>query len=466
MACRVDEQTVVHRRGEGPEQLFCAQRPHVVDLDNLGPSPTGAAAAEPRVAESAHELTAGYRSRAQRDGRTPALLVDVVVVVLERHAPQPKPAGEGVKLVVAPVADQVCPPTVHPGPDRGVDEDAHGTCQGRRIAEPEPPRADQLPSRIAPQKAVSGPLPTDDEGWAYEIKWDGMRIVAFVEGGRAHRVRLQSANGLDVTVGFPELSGLGDSLAGHDAILDGEVVVFDEEGRPSFGTLQQRMHVASPQEAAARAAAIPATFLVFDLLQLDGTDAMPLPYAERTRLLGDLLEEGDYWRVPGHHEGDGQAMLDAAQDQGLEGLVAKRLESAYEPGRRSPNWRKVKIRRRQELVVGGWLGGERGRSGRLGSLLVGYYEGGALRYAGRVGTGFTDVELERLEGTLADISSADCPFEHAPPSSLAPRPNWVNPAIVVEVAFGEWTSEGRLRHPSYQGQRHDKEPTEVVREPS
>jgi bifunctional non-homologous end joining protein LigD len=323
----------------------------------------------------------------------------------------------------------------------------------------DPPRPGYLP----PMRAVSGggDVPPGDD-WAFEVKWDGMRAVGFATGGG---LVLQSANLIDVTARFPEVAPLGEALAGHVAVVDGELVAFDDRQRPSFGRLQGRMHVASAAEARRRVATTPVSYLVFDLLHLDGEDLMSLPYLERRERLVEAVPQGSCWLVPAHHLGDGRPLLDAATAQGLEGLVAKRVWSRYEPGRRSPAWRKVKVRRRQEVVVGGWLPGERGRAGRIGALVVGVHEGAALRFAGRVGTGFSDRELGRLQGVLDGLRTDRCPFDPPPPRGAAPKATWVEPCLVAEVEFGEWTEAGVLRHPSYLGLRSDKDPAEVVREP-
>lgn len=320
-----------------------------------------------------------------------------------------------------------------------------------------------VPGHLPPMRAVSGgrDVPPGDD-WAFEVKWDGMRAVGFALGGG---LVLQSANLIDVTGRFPEVLPLGEALGGRVAVVDGELVAFDDRGRPSFGRLQGRMHVGHPAEARRRVAATPVTYLVFDLLHLDGEDLMDLPYEERRARLVGTVPTGSCWQVPAHHVGDGAALLAAAASQGLEGLVAKRLGSRYEPGRRSPAWRKVKVRRRQEVVVGGWLPGEGGREGRIGALVVGVHEGGALRFAGRVGTGFTDRELARLQGLLEPLRTERCPFEPPPPRGAAPKATWVEPRLVADVEFGEWTEAAVLRHPAYLGLRADKAPEDVVREP-
>jgi bifunctional non-homologous end joining protein LigD len=192
---------------------------------------------------------------------------------------------------------------------------------------------------------------------------------------------------------------------------------------------------------------------------------MPLPYIDRRRLLMDLVPPADGWTVLKHHlEGEGASLLEAAEQQGLEGVMAKRLDSPYVQGKRSPAWRKVKARLRQEFVIGGWQPGEGNREGYLGSLLVGVYESGSLRYCGKVGTGFKLRELERLGGLLVPREIDSSPFDPPPPRAVARLARWARPELVAEVEFGEWTSEGILRHPSYLGLRDDKSPTDVVRE--
>lgn len=312
-------------------------------------------------------------------------------------------------------------------------------------------------------KATAGPLP-EGEGWTYEVKWDGMRALAFVDGGR---LRVQSGNERDVTVSWPELAGLADALPVTTALLDGELIAADDLGRPSFSRLQQRMHLTNLAEARRRSALVPVSYMVFDLLHLDGHDLTGLPLVDRRRLLDGVVEPGPAWRCSPLHD-DGEALLAAADEQGLEGVVAKRLDSTYQPGTRTRLWRKVKVRRRQEMVVGGWLPGEGTRSGRLGALLVGYHaaagDGLPLRFAGRVGTGFTEAELARLATQLELLASEACPFDPPPPRADVTRgARWVRPELVAELAFAEWTDDGRLRHPSYLGLRTDKPAREVTR---
>jgi bifunctional non-homologous end joining protein LigD len=228
------------------------------------------------------------------------------------------------------------------------------------------------------------------------------------------------------------------------------------------------MQARDPRTARERAAVQPAFYVLFDVLELDGEDVTGRPYEDRRDLLLDLVAPGSHWKVSEGWVGGGTDLLEVMRAQGMEGLIAKRLGSPYEAGRRSRNWLKLKVRRGQELVVGGWLPGEGARATAFGALLVGYYDhaaaGRPLRYAGRVGTGFNDKELTRLLRLFDDLSVADCPFDPPPPRPVQRRAHWVRPEVVVQVEFGEWTRDGILRHPAYIGQRYDKDAADVVRE--
>jgi bifunctional non-homologous end joining protein LigD len=312
-------------------------------------------------------------------------------------------------------------------------------------------------------KAVAGELPAPIEiaAWSFETKWDGMRIIACANG---RDLRLWSGNRIDVTHRFPELEHAGGALGGRAIVLDGEVVALDEGGKPSFAALQPRMHLARAADARRRAVQIPVTYLVFDVMHFDGHDLAPLPLEQRLAVLDDLFEDGPAWRQVDRHD-DGNALFAAVATAGLEGIMAKRRDAPYVPGRRSPSWRKVKARRRAEFVVGGWLPGAGSRDGRLGSVLVGYYDGaGTLRFAGRVGSGFNEESLDSMGALLRPLARDADPFTPALTRAEAPGARFVDPAVVVEVAFGEWTPDGRLRHPSYLGRRFDKDPREVTRE--
>ncbi|MGO9489414.1 MAG: DNA ligase D [Solirubrobacteraceae bacterium] len=329
-----------------------------------------------------------------------------------------------------------------------------------RMDPPEDPGREPMPQRIVPMLARSGQLPADDAGWAFEIKWDGVRAIAYSSPGE---LRLESRNLNEITDSYPELARLGRALGSHRAVLDGEIVAFGAEGRPSFERLQRRMHVASREQARRLAKGTPVTYVIFDLLWLDGHLLMGLPYTERRERLKALRLEGPSWQTPDHVIGPGRQLLEESVRQHLEGIVAKRLDSTYQPGQRPGSWLKVKTMGRQELVVGGWVPGKGRRRERIGALLLGVHEAdGALRYVGRVGTGFSEAELKRLEGLLAPLVRETSPFtagERPPRESV-----FVEPRLVAEIEFAEWTAAGSVRHPSYKGLREDKPAEQVVRE--
>jgi bifunctional non-homologous end joining protein LigD len=319
-------------------------------------------------------------------------------------------------------------------------------------------------------KATSAPLgrmPTGAD-WTYELKWDGMRALLEVVGGELH---IWSSNAKEATVSFPELAVLGPAFAHIDVVLDGEIVALDERGRPNFGRLQHRMHITSPADAAHRATEHPVELVLFDVLQVGGQSTVGLPLRDRRTVLASLADDIPPGVQLARTFDDGPGLLAAAERQGLEGVMAKRAGSAYLPGRRTTDWIKVKVQRRQELVVGGWADGQGERAGTLGALLVGYYDGppGAerpLRYAGRVGTGFTGPVLAQLRRLLTPLALPDSPFSPPPPRARSSDAHWVRPELVAEVGFGNWTDEGLLRHPVYLGLRNDVDPSRVVREPS
>ncbi len=286
----------------------------------------------------------------------------------------------------------------------GRDGDGKDDWMIHRMDPPEDPGREPMPDRILPMMARSSSTPPRDQThWAFEVKWDGVRAIAYAQPGR---LRLESRNLNDITAAYPEVRGILDDLGMHEAVLDGEIVAFDEQGKPSFERLQRRMHVASPSQVKRLAASVPVVYAIFDLLYLDGRSLLQLPYEERRRCLEELELGGRAWRVPAAHPGEGTALLEATREQGLEGIVAKRLDCRYEPGRRSGAWLKIKNTRRQELVIAGWLPGEGRRTKRIGALLMGYFEDGAFVYAGRVGTGFTEATLEDLARRLEPLRRA------------------------------------------------------------
>ncbi|HEV2886092.1 MAG TPA: non-homologous end-joining DNA ligase [Jatrophihabitans sp.] len=325
-----------------------------------------------------------------------------------------------------------------------------------------------LPRTLTPMLAVAGELPgpAEDAQWGYETKWDGARVLAFVDG----EVRLRSRNDLDVTVSYPELAGLGEDLGARQAVLDGEVVAFGADGLPSFARLQKRMHVGRAGEAQRLSGTDPVRYLIFDVLHLDGEATVGLPYSERRRLLEGLKLDSAGWQCPRYFAGNGATLLRASQELRLEGVVAKRLASTYRPGRRSPDWRKIKNIRTQEVVVLGWQPGNGRRAGTVGSVLVGVPEGpasdgrpaaGELRYAGKVGTGFTEAALTALHRQLRPLARPTPALTTPPPRPDTAGAQWVQPVLVAEVGFGEWTPDGRLRHPVWRGLRPDKSVDEV-----
>jgi bifunctional non-homologous end joining protein LigD len=323
-----------------------------------------------------------------------------------------------------------------------------------------------LPEHLAPMLATLGTLPPEsqDAAWAYEMKWDGVRALARIDGTvKGRQVRLLSRNDIDMAVSYPELATLGAALRERRVLLDGEIVCLDAQGRPSFRRLQKRMHVGDPGAAAALAASDPVVLLVFDLLHLDGRSLLGSPYTERREQLESLGLAATAWQTPPAFAGSGAEAVRVSKDQQLEGIVAKRITSRYTPGRRSPDWVKVKNLRTQEVVIGGWTPGNGRRAGMIGALLLGIPDGDQLAYLGKVGTGFTDGMLRDLAADLEPLHRDTSPFRDVPRAD-ARNVSWVLPRLVGEVAFSEWTGDGRLRHPAWRGARPDKTAAEVVRE--
>jgi bifunctional non-homologous end joining protein LigD len=304
--------------------------------------------------------------------------------------------------------------------------------------------------------ATPGPVP-EGEGWAYEMKWDGVRAVVAVGEGR---VRAMSRNAKDITAGYPELAALPGQGAGRRMLLDGELVALDAAGRPSFPLLQHRMHVRMPD--ARLVTRVPVFLYLFDLLYLDRATTVEWPYELRREALESLELSDGPASVPPRFSGNGHTVLAAAREYGLEGVVAKRLDSRYEPGRRSRSWIKTPINLTTEVVLGGWKPGAGRRAGSIGSLLLGAYDdAGRLRYIGHVGTGFTEAELRRLSGLLAPRERDRSPFDEPVPREFARDAHWVTPDLVGEVLYRTVTPDRRLRHPSWRGLRPDKRPGEV-----
>jgi bifunctional non-homologous end joining protein LigD len=322
---------------------------------------------------------------------------------------------------------------------------------------------------IKPMLAVAGELPNgpDADGWALEMKWDGIRAVVYVDDDVSDKVVAMSRNDRDITATYPELASVGPALGGLQAVLDGEIVALDAGGRPSFGTLQQRMNVADPRAAERLAEQIPVAYVVFDVLRLQGESLLRQPYHARRELLERLDLGGDSCLTAPVFYGSAREVWNASIEQGMEGLIAKRVDSIYEPGRRSPLWRKIKRVRDVEVVIGGWRPGAGRRAGVIGSLMLGVPAGdGHLRYVGQVGTGFTDTMLQQLGAQLAPLVRPTSPFTGRLPTAVTAQAHWIEPVLVGEVAFSEWTTDGILRHPSWRGLRPDKSPSDLDGQPS
>ncbi len=297
----------------------------------------------------------------------------------------------------------------------------------------------------------------DREGWRYEMKWDGFRVVARVSGDE---VVLTSRNGLDFTPTFPELAVLADAVHG-DALLDGEIVAPDEHGVPRFARIQQRAGLTAPRDVERARRAVPVRLYLFDVIEEGGRSLTNLPYDERRRRLEQLVTPNALVQVPPAAGDDLDAALATSGELGLEGVMAKRADSPYRLGRRSRDWLKLKHALAQEVVVGGWRTGNGVRAGTIGSLLLGIPDaGGRLRYAGRVGTGFADEELDRIRARLDELAAAHSPLEEVPYEDTRDA-HWVRPELVGEVSYAEATPDGRLRHPVWRGWRPDKSPAEV-----
>ncbi len=346
---------------------------------------------------------------------------------------------------------QVPAPALEPPPDLGAARPA------------------ALPDFIKPMLATMTDGAFDDPDWLYEIKWDGYRVEAVVH---PKGVRIWTRNRIDASVYFPDLVGPADWIDAREAVVDGEVVAFDAEGRPDFSRLQDRTGLRGLEAATGRRSpdapklsaderrAIPLAYMVFDLLHLDGSSLLDVPLEDRKRVLRRVLRPHPLVRYAAHVVGDGEAFMRAAAERGLEGVVAKRRASRYEPGKRSRDWLKVKLRREQELVVAGWLPGQ-GSAGELGSLIVAVNADGRLRHAGQVGSGFSAKMRRQLLDALGPIRRADSPLDPVP---RLPTARWVEPRIVIRAEFAEWTTDGLLRQAAFKGIEVSKEPGAVVRE--
>ena len=307
---------------------------------------------------------------------------------------------------------------------------------------------------MRPMLASRGDSIPKGAGWLHEVKWDGMRVLAEVRDGK---LRLWSRNENDVTVSFPELADIG-VLAGRDVLLDGEVVAM-ANGIPQFSALADRMHVSSAARAHELARANPVTLIVFDLLHLDGRDLTGETLSVRRAELESLGIGSAHWQVPPTYD-DGQMLLTATEQQGLEGVVSKKRSSTYHFGRRTPDWLKFPNRPTLSYVVGGWRL-ETGSESRLGALLVGQPTAQGLSYRGRVGSGIAGKKAQELREMLEPLHADTSPFCDEVPKMDATGTFWVRPRVVVEIAALGTTPGGRLRQPSYQGVRFDLAPADL-----
>ena len=382
-------------------------------------------------------------------------------------------------------------PGDEPDAPAGAPASVPGSAGAAAPAAPPPPAAPAAPASVpapagttacdapaAPAAGSDAPVPElavanapldPGEEWAVEMKWDGVRAIARVHDGA---VALVSRNGLDLTPTYPELQSLAGAVHAGSALLDGEIVAPDQHGRPSFSRLQQRMGLTRPADVEHARRSVGVRLLLFDVLEVEGRSVQDAPWRDRRDLLEHLVDPGEEIDVPPVIDRASGARLPDAIDSamatsrrlGLEGLVVKRTASRYRPGARNGDWVKRKHERQQEVVVAGWRPGTGRREGGIGSLLLGVREDGRLRYVGRVGTGFTDAELDAIADRLRPHARRTAPLEDVPAAD-ARDAHWVTPALVGEVRFAEWTDDGRLRQASWRGWRDDKRAEDVVREP-
>ena len=328
-----------------------------------------------------------------------------------------------------------------------------------RMDPPADPHREEMPESVTPMLSrLTTKLPRPDDGWAYEFKWDGIRAVIF---SRPHSLRVVTRNQEDVTARYPELRRLADALGRNEVVLDGEIVALGPDGVPRFEELQQRIGLRTESDVRRKMKDVPVYFMAFDLLYCNGENLMGEPYLERRRRLAELGLNGPSWQTPDYQVGDGEAMLEASRRAGLEGLIAKRVDSRYEEGRRPATWLKVKNHLRQDLVIGGWEEGKGRREDVFGALLVGYYEGDRLHYAGQVGTGFTDATLDDVMARIRPMERHDSPFDVGRPPAGS---HFVEPRLVGDFEFTEWTRAGVVRAGVFKGLRPRRDPRTVGRE--
>jgi bifunctional non-homologous end joining protein LigD len=312
------------------------------------------------------------------------------------------------------------------------------------------------PQFVPPMLATLVSAPFDDPDWLFEVKWDGFRVEAVVDGDV---VRLWTRGEKDAAQWYfgPFLEP-PTWIGARQAVVDGEVIALDDRGEPDFALLQARI-----KGRATATEPTPFVYEVFDLLHLDGRSLLDEPLEERRRLLAGALRPDPRVRLSEHVEGDGLAFFEAARERQLEGIMAKDRRSPYVPGGRTMSWQKIKIRPEQELVVGGWATGT-GKAVDLGALLVGVYEHGRLEYAGKIGAGFTDASRRELLTAMAPLAADAPPFADPPPKAVARIANWLRPELVIRAEFAGWTGDGLVRQASYKGVELEKDPRKVIRE--
>ena len=308
---------------------------------------------------------------------------------------------------------------------------------------------------IPPMLATLVGAPFDDPGWLFEVKWDGFRVETVID---RKTVSLWTRGQQDASRYFGPFLDSPTWIDARRAIVDGEVIALDERGEPDFALLQARI-----KGKGVAAEPTPFVYEVFDLLQLDDRSLLDQPLEERRRLLADVLRPDPRVRLSEHIEGQGIAFFEAAQARGLEGIMAKDRGSPYVPGKRTDRWQKIKIRPEQELIVGGWVKGT-GKAIDLGALLVGVYEDGLLRYAGKIGAGFTTDNRAELLAAVASLAIDAPPFATPPPRAAARNAQWLRPELVIRAEFAGWTGDGLVRQAAYKGIELEKDPRHVVRE--
>jgi bifunctional non-homologous end joining protein LigD len=316
-------------------------------------------------------------------------------------------------------------------------------------------RRTAMPEFVPPMLATLVAAPFDDPDWTFEIKWDGFRVETVIDGGN---VRMWTRGRQDATRYFGPFLDPPDWIAAKQAIVDGEVIALDDRGEPDFALLQARI-----KGQGRGGAATPFIYEVFDLMYLDGRSLLDEPLEVRRALLKDVIRADPRVRLSEDIAGDGLAFFEAARTRGLEGIMAKDRRSPYLPGKRAMTWQKVKIRPEQELVVGGWTKGT-GKAIELGALLVGVYQDGALRYAGKIGAGFNDAIRRELLDAIAGLAAEEPPFAEPPPRAVSKSALWLRPELVIRAEFAGWTGDGLVRQAAYKGFDLGKDPRKVVRE--